>query len=385
MICARAVSLGALLLLALALAATPAQARGTRTTRAACHRGIGRRSLPSRAPRCAALSWSMTRSGTLPPANSIYWGALVGYQFTGTAAPDDPRAVLAFDAVNAGGKGMSVLHFGGQWESQNTCGGYCAFPAAEFDSLRGAGILPFFSWGSTGEGPGYTDAEIAAGSQDAYIAGWARAARAWGHPFFLRFDWEMNGGWFPYGVGGGGNRPADYVAMWHHVHDIFTSVGAANVTWVWCPEIGPGYTLPWLPSLYPGDAYVDWTCLDGYNTGQPWMSFHDIFDPVYTTVTRTIAPSKPMIVGELGSTEQGGSKGRWIADMLSDLPVSFPQIHGILWYDGGGVGPGGRSDWPIDSSPTASRAFAAGISAPSYIPSLPNVLGALPFGPVPVP
>ena len=36
---------------------------------------------------------------------------------------------------------------------------------------------------------GYTDADIANGSQDAYITQWAEAAKAWGHPFFLRFDW----------------------------------------------------------------------------------------------------------------------------------------------------------------------------------------------------
>ena len=33
---------------------------------------------------------------------------------------------------------------------------------------------------------------VAEGRFDSYITRWAAAARSWGHPFFLRFDWEMN-------------------------------------------------------------------------------------------------------------------------------------------------------------------------------------------------
>ena len=105
------------------------------------------------------------------------------------------------------------------------------------------------------------------GHHDAYIREFAEAAKAWGHPFFLRFNWEMNGNWFPWSEGVNGNQPGEYVAAWRHVHDIFTQVGATNATWVWCPNVDPASKLHDLASLYPGDAYVDWTGLDGYNWG----------------------------------------------------------------------------------------------------------------------
>ena len=56
---------------------------------------------------------------------------------------------------------------------------------------------------------------------------------------------------------------------WKHIVDIFRSVGANNVSYVWCPNfIYPSTTTwPTYASLYPGDSYVDWTCLDGYNWG----------------------------------------------------------------------------------------------------------------------
>ncbi len=37
------------------------------------------------------------------------------------------------------------------------------------------------------------------------------------------------------GLGVNGDQPGEFVAAWRHVHDIFTSVGATNATWVWCP------------------------------------------------------------------------------------------------------------------------------------------------------
>jgi hypothetical protein len=52
--------------------------------------------------------------------------------------------------------------------------------------------------------------------------------------------------------------------------------------------------------------------------------------------------------------------------MLSSLPTSFPDIHGVLWYDVTSSGPGGYSDWPIESSSSAQAAFASGISNPVF-------------------
>jgi beta-mannanase len=34
---------------------------------------------------------------------------------------------------------------------------------------------------------------------------------------------------------------------------------------VWCPNIDPNTNWGALDQPYPGDSYVDWTCLDVYN------------------------------------------------------------------------------------------------------------------------
>ena len=222
-----------------------------------------------------------------------------------------------------------------------------------------------------------------AGTFDSYIREFAEAARDWGHPFFLRFNWEMNGDWFPWSEGVNGNQPGEYVAAWRHVHDIFTAVGATNATWVWCPNVDPGQKLQDLASLYPGDDYVDWTGLDGYNWGtnpatpDGWKSFDQLFGSTYDAITETIAPSKPMIIGEVGSTEYGGSKAAWIAEMLeaaADRLSEDPRpalVREVRRRNG-------LADRDL---PRRRSAFAAGIQSTAYLGDELGVAGPGPIQP----
>src|SRR5262249_6558947 len=134
---------------------------------------------------------------------------------------------------------------------------------------------------------------IAGGAYDGAFTTWAQQAAAWGHPFFLRWDWEMNGGWFSWGTTAGNqNTAADYGAAWRHIHDIFVQAGATNVNWVWCPNVDTAGVFTGYSSLYPGDAYVDWTCLDGYNQDGK-SSFSSVFGSSYQHLLQ-VAPTKPI-------------------------------------------------------------------------------------------
>jgi beta-mannanase len=244
------------------------------------------------------------------------------------------------------------------------------------ESIRAYGAIPVYSWSSQsipsrqGE-PDFQLSDVIAGTYDSYIRKFAEAAKAWGHPFFLRFDWEMNGSWFPWSEGVNGNQPGEFVAAWRHVHDIFTAVGADNVTWVWCPNVDPAGALHDLASLYPGDEYVDWTGLDGYNWGlnpakpDRWRSFNELYEATYRRIAGSIAPDKPMLIGEMGSTEDGGSKAEWISEALQAIPASYPAIRGMLWFDTYDDG----MDWPIETSSSAEGAFAQAIQSPAYVPA----------------
>jgi hypothetical protein len=308
------------------------------------------------------------RAGSQP----LYWGATIGSQLTGDQAPWDMSAVAKFEGL--ADKSLSLIQF---FQPFAECGGsdcsFYSFPTTPMNSIRDHGSIPVLSWSSQAipsnlDQPDFQLSDLIEGRYDSYIRDFATEAAAWGHPFFLRFDWEMNANWFSWAEGVNGNRDGEFVAAWRHVHDIFESAGASNVSWVWCPFVDPSASMTDLASLYPGDAYVDWTGLDGYNWGdnpaapRGWKSFDQLFSATYERIVDDVAPGKPMMIAEMGSSAAGGSKGDWIREALSAIPNKYPGVRAALWFDKFDDG----MDWPIETSPASSKAFAEGIGARAY-------------------
>jgi Glycosyl hydrolase family 26 len=298
-----------------------------------------------------------------------YWGAWIGDQLTGAEPPWNMSAVTKFEQLT--GKGLSLVEFSTPFYD---CGSSpCTplrFPTAEMESVRDYGAIPFLSWGSDStpvpvipNEPDFQLSDLIAGRYDAYIREFAEAARNWGHGFFLRFNWEMNGDWFPWGQNVNGAQPGEVVAAWQHVHDIFASVGATNATWVWCPYADPAHKFGNLSQLYPGNAYVDWTCMDGFNWAanpanpHPWKSFDQIFASTYRKIVKKVAPGKPVILAELASTGGGRAKAAWITKMFKMLATKYRRVRGLIWFDRVDRG----VSWPLETSPAALGAFARGI------------------------
>jgi hypothetical protein len=337
---------------------------------------------PEPAPAPVEESTPAPAPAPTPTPASVYWGAWIGSQLTGNQPPWDMTAVTKFEEMTR--KKLSILNFSAPFAncSSSPCTFY-KFPVNEMNTIRSHGSIPFYSWASQSipsskEEPNFQLSDVIAGTYDSYIREFATAAKNWGHPFFLRFNWEMNGRWFPWSEGVNGNKSGEFVTAWRHVHDIFTAVGATNVTWVWCPNIDPGNIFLNLASQYPGDNYVDWTGLDGYNWGtnpakpDHWRTFDELYKSTYEKIVGSIAPAKPMMIGEIGSTEYGGSKANWITDMLAKVPSSYPKIRGVLYFEKYDSG----MDWPIETSTTATSAFAAGIQSPAYTSNTFGSLGS---------
>ena len=332
-----------------------------------------------------------------PASPSVYWGALVGVNSSVQAPTNEsmqPGGV--FDTYETHlNKRLSILHWGQTWMRN---GVYDPFYAPYFDNVRNHGSIPLLDWGSTTAGggtnqPTFKLSAIYNGNHDSFIRQWALDAKTWGHPFFLRFDWEMNGDWqFPWSEQLNGNQPGDYIKAWRHVHDIFTQNGVKNVTWVWCPNISGGTTLP-MASLYPGDSYVDWTCLDGYNkyTGA-WLGFNTIFtgsginwlSNSYQEILAA-APSKPIMIGEFASLEAGDGgplKAAWITDaLITQLPNNFPAIKAIVWFNWNDGVP--SLTLPLESTQTSLNAFKNAIDSSYYAENNFANLNISPIPPLP--
>jgi hypothetical protein len=307
----------------------------------------------------------------------IYWGAYIAGNTYGVGNPPwDARAINRFE--QHAGKKISILHWGQPWwHCDNVVCRYQMFnfQKAQYERVRRRGYVPLVDWASYDyeasnllKQPAFSLSTIIEGRHDKYIRRWALQAKRWGHPFFLRFNWEMNGWWFPWSERVNGNQPGEYVLAWRHVHDIFEEVGAHNVTWVWCPNVVGPNSIP-LETLYPGAEYVDWVCMDGYNTGTNplrrgrWQSFRELFGETYSALLR-LSPNKPIMIAETASTEMGGSKAIWIRNALSNaLPKHFPGVKAVVWFNWNSRG----MDWVIESSPSSQQAFADNIASDYYV------------------
>lgn len=312
---------------------------------------------------CLSLSLAATSH-----AASAYWGANIGEHLTGGAPPYDMAAADKFESMV--GKRMSLIHYSLPWADcySSPCR-FNNFPTTLMEAIRARGSIPVFGWASysqpvSNNQPDFKLSKITNGDYDDFLRNWAAGARAWGHAFFLNFNWEMNlvGVW-PYEEVASGNKRGDFVKMWRHVHDIFRKEGADNVTWVWCPNNEyPGSAD--IKGLYPGDDYVDWTCVDGYNWSHSWSTFDDVFEATYDAV-QAIAPSKPLLIAETASTEKNGSKAGWITDMLtSRLPRRFPNVKGFAWFEQ--IDERLGENWTIGTSPSSQQAFRKGIASRYY-------------------
>ena len=230
---------------------------------------------------------------------------------------------------NVAGKGVSIVHWGHNWAQR------LQLPVGEArpQRHRGHGSIPMLSWNPDGgDDTKYQLGDIISGPHDGYIRQFATDAKNGASRFFIRMMHEMNGNWgYPWQETKTATGAASSCRHGSHIVDIFRSVGANNVSYVWCPNfIYPSTTTwPTYASLYPGDSYVDWTCLDGYNWGtnkkEGWQTFDQIYNYSYNEILK-VAPSKPVMVGEFGSVEQGGSKANWFTDTLkTQLPSRYPR------------------------------------------------------------
>ena len=254
-------------------------------------------------------------------------------------------------------------------------------------------MLPIVSWESrphrTPMGPGsdnavdgrYRLSSIIDGDFDSYIDRWAAAAKQLGLPFGLRFDHEMNGFWYPWSEQANGNRPGEFARAWRHVHDRFTAAGATNIIWIWSPNVIGALEDVRLDELYPGGDYVDWLGLGGYYR-KPIPNKPATFTNTFgkSLAALRAVDDKPIMLTEIGCTENGGNKPAWIESLFEALSEQ-PDIIGFSWFNltVTAIPIGGQlpvtNDWRIDSTPQALAAFREGIADPAYGSGRPNSPG----------
>jgi hypothetical protein len=317
---------------------------------------IGRRSRT--VPAAAVATMAVLLAAGLAPAGArahrVSLGAYIGWK-------DRTGSLRRYTRI-VGSRPVIVASYE-QWR-------FPPFERRKLAPIWRSGSVPMITWEPwTYKGKPFPLRRIAAGRYDPYVRTAARAAARWGHPIMLRFAHEMNGSWYPWGRGH--VTPGVYKAAWRHLVEIFRANGATNVKWVWTPNVDVNGRFPFR-SFYPGDLWVDWVGLDGYNWGggHGWRWFGQVFDRSYRELARI--SSRPMVIAETGSSEKGGSKARWVRRALGRELPRMNRIRALVWFDESFNG----LDVRVNSSRAALRALRKALRARRYRPDRANLIQA---------
>jgi hypothetical protein len=285
----------------------------------------------------------------LVPGNGLLFGAYVNPDNTWHGNDDVFAKVGAFEALI--GRHVAIdLHYY-DWAD--------VFPSGLEEWDLSGNRVPLITW------RGASLSAINSGRYDSLIRARARGVKSLVSPVFMRWGWEMNGNWFPHsGPLNMPDGPAKFVAAWRRIHKIFDAAGARNAVWVWCPNVESVPNDAWnqWKSYYPGDSYVDWVGLDGYNWGTTqswsrWQELADIIRPVY----RDYAGRKPIMISETASAEAGGDKAAWIQNARTTLMRDFPAVKAMLWFE-----VSKEADWRAESSAASLAAFRSVAQDPYF-------------------
>lgn len=218
----------------------------------------------------------------------------------------------------------------------------------------------------------YDTVQIMNGNADNYIKRMAQDMKSYGKEIWLRPLHEANGDWYPWAIGysSGRNTNSTYIAAFRHIVDIFRNEGANNVKWVFtlnCDNVGPNTSYE---GIYPGDNYVDYNSIDGYNWGttQSWGSTWNTFDQIFSRSYNSLKNyNRPIFIAEWASAEIGGNKAQWITDSFNTIRTSYPRIFAAVWFSHNK-----ETDWRINSSEAALNAYRNAIKKVSVSPTPTN-------------
>lgn len=266
-------------------------------------------------------------------------------------------------------KKFSIAHYYIGWEALTNS-----------DLVKQFSLLRFFGWEPMLNVNPYYFAEcpssnlplyraIAQGLCDNFLHQAGKNLKQINQPFFLLFAWEMNNPQNDWSISKSGSSAADFIAAWRHIHDIFSQEGAGNIIWVFCPNVPDDPNNPY-DIIYPGEKYVDWIGMDGYNWGttqswSQWNSFSGIFGKSYKILT-ALAPNKPVMIAEVNSTDQGGDKAVWYKEAFTkQIPDDFPKIMAVVIYNEDRTKQE-NVNWKVDTTPASLGAFISSIHSKFY-------------------
>ena len=143
----------------------------------------------------------------------------------------------------------------------------------------------------------------------------------------------------------------DFIAAWRHVVDVFRSVGASNVTWLWTVNATQPGLDPSVRQWWPGQHYVNWVGIDGYYY-RPGDTFSTVIGATLDEIRQFI--NAPALVAEtaVGTTSLRETQ---INGLLAG--VKAHHMLGFVWFNVAQHDGIYHQDWHLEDDPAALAEF----------------------------
>lgn len=285
------------------------------------------------------------------------------------------------------GKPNAVINLFTDWDPVNAANLF----EQQMIAVWNHGSVPMVSWMPYYGTATPTDisARIAAGDYDAYLNDWGNRMLTFiagpdginntndDRRVYLRFAHEMNSNWYLWSI-----DPAAYVAMWQHVYNVMVNKGIAStrLQWVWSVNNTDQSFYP-AEQYYPGDFYVDWLAIDGYNwgvswTGLGWQTPSAVFGDMLTRL-RMLSPNKSMALTELASSSDSAGvdpyadKSQWVSNIFQY--AQDQNIAMIAWFN-----QDKETDWAIFGGQAGDESYLAYPAYGAYRTAVTTLADVLP-------
>lgn len=196
--------------------------------------------------------------------------------------------------------------------------------------------------------PRFSYSQILGGKFDQYIFDFAKAAKDYGGPIILVPFEEMNGNWYPWSVTQNGNSAAEHIRSYRYLKNFFFGISNVKFGWAVNSLSEPDVSGNKIEELYPGKDYVDFVGVNGFNFGEPWQSFEEIFGSVLQKLAEF---NKPIIIFSMACAD-GGKKAEWIEDALIGQIPKYPNLVGWSWFN-----ENKEKDWRVWSDANSLKSF----------------------------
>lgn len=208
------------------------------------------------------------------------------------------------------------------------------------------------------QGGTFSFVSVTSGTWDKYIEEFVfEATKTKGNIMIIPCE-EVNGNWTPWSVtvGNYGNL-SEYQTAFQYLAKKLKQAKNVQVGFVVNSTSQPPTFANRISAYYPGDEFIDFIGVNGFNFGGPSLGFEDIFSAALDEVSKF---KKPVFITSM-ATFASFNKKDWVKDFLNSEIIKDGKVEGWFWFN-----ENKERDWRIWSDKETENIFK------EYLGSLEN-------------